>query len=195
MGNTCRASRPIGVRGLRVYSDIADRWVGSRQLWNQHVYNVTNVRDDGTVARASMVPRNWRDRALNNFRTNVQGEVERTSSPDATSAVVRYECGAMGARVTVRACNRGTAPLADGLSVGVFDGEPAAGANRICTATTARSLAPGECTEVSCDWARPPPREPGVTVYARADDTGARRECHESNNLGTLAGVVCRPPD
>ncbi len=71
-GDTCRASRPIGVRGIRVYSDIADRWVGSRQLWNQHAYNVTNVRDDLAIPRTTTVSPNWRDRTLNNFRTNVR---------------------------------------------------------------------------------------------------------------------------
>ncbi len=194
MGNTCRASRPVGVRGLRVYSDIADRWVGSRQLWNQHVYHVTNVRDDGTVPRTSAVPFNWRDRTLNNFRTNTQGSVERMSSPDATSSVLRFDCGATGARITARVCNRGTSPLGDGLPVGVFDGDPAAGANRVCTVSTPRALSPGECVDLSCEWATPPTTLPGVTVYVRADDTATRRECDETNNLATLTGVQCRPP-
>ena len=177
-----------------MYSDIADRWVGSRSLWNQHVYNVSNVRDDGTVPRASMVPINWRDRTLNNFRTNTQGSIERMASPDATSSVLRFECGATGARVTARVCNRGTAPLGDSLPVGVFDGDPATGANRVCTVSTPRALSPGECVDLSCDWATPPTTLPGVTVYVRADDTSTRRECDEGNNLATLSGVQCRPP-
>jgi hypothetical protein len=193
-GNTCRASRPIGVRGLRVYSDIADRWVGSRQLWNQHAYNVTNVRDDGAIPRASMVSPNWRDRTLNNFRTNVQGAADRAASPDATAAPVRNACGTSGAQLTARICNRGTAPLGDGLPVGYYDGDPAAGANRICTVATPRALLPGDCIELTCAWRTPPTTEPGVTVYVRADDTGMRRECHEDNNLGTLPNIHCRPP-
>ncbi len=193
-GNTCRASRPVGVRGLRVYSDIADRWVGSRALWNQHVYHVTNVRDDGTVPRSSAVPFNWRDRTLNNFRTNTQGAIERMASPDATSSVLRFECGATGARITARVCNRGTAPLGDSLPVGVFDGDPAAGASRVCTVSTPRALSPGECVDLSCEWPTPPTTLPGVTVYVRADDTSTRRECDEDNNLATLTGVQCRPP-
>jgi hypothetical protein len=193
-GNTCRAARPVGVRGIRVYSDIADRWVGSRPLWNQHAYNVTNVRDDGTIPRTSAVNPNWRDRTLNNFRTNVQGNADRMASPDATAAPVRNICGTRGARLTARICNRGTAPLGDGLPVGYYDGNPNAGANRICTVTTPRALQPGECVEITCDWATPPTTEPGVTVYVRADDTGTRRECHEDNNLGTLPNIHCRPP-
>jgi len=193
-GDTCRASRPVGVRGIRVYSDIADRWVGSRQLWNQHAYNVTNVRDDGAIPRASAVSPNWRDRALNNFRTNTQGGADRAASPDATAAPVRNECGTTGARLTARVCNRGTAPLGDGLPVGYYDGDPAAGANRICTVATPRALLPGECVELTCAWPTPPTTEPGVTVYVRADDTGMRRECHEDNNLGTLPNIHCRPP-
>ena len=193
-GNTCRASRPVGVRGLRVYSDVADRWVASRPLWNQHVYNVTNVGDDGAVPRTSRASINWRDRTLNNFRTNTQGSVERTSSPDATSGAVRVECGATGATITAQVCNRGTSPLGDGLPVGFFDGDPSAGANRLCTVTTPRALAPGECVPLTCAWATPPQRDPGATVFVRADDSASRRECNEGNNLGTAANVQCRPP-
>ncbi|MEZ4407087.1 MAG: VCBS repeat-containing protein [Polyangiales bacterium] len=192
-GNTCRAARPVGVRGIRVYSDVADRWVRSRMIWNQHVYNVTNVEDDGRIPASGAARRNWRDGALNNFRTNVQGSADTTSSPDATSAGTRVEClGSGAARLTARACNRGTAPLSDGLRVGFYDGAPV-GASPVCTATTPRALNPGECVELTCEWATPPQRA-ATTVVVVVDDDRGRLECHEGNNLGTIAGVVCMPP-
>jgi hypothetical protein len=194
-GNTCRASRPVGVRGIRVYSDIADRWVGSRMIWNQHTYHVTNVNDDGRVPASGATRRNWRERSLNNFRTNVQGSAETMRSGDATGAGEGFMCLASGAaRLTFRACNRGTAPLPDALPVGLYDRDPAAmGATPVCRAVTPRALDPGQCVTLSCDWAQPPDGDP-VTLTVVADDGRTRLECREGNNLGALPGVVCRPP-
>lgn len=191
MGNTCRAARPVGVRGIRVYNDVADRWVRSRMLWNQHPYNVTNILDDLRVPRTRDVARNWRDRTLNNFRTNVQGVAATTASPDGTSAGTRVLCTNMGAQIFARACNRGTAPMPDGVSVGVYDGDPTMGGTRVCRTTTPRALMPGECVEVSCDWPTPPSTRP-TTLFIRIDDEQATTECHEGNNLGTIPDVVCR---
>jgi hypothetical protein len=42
-GNTCRASRPVGTRGIRVFRDTADRWVRSRMIWNQHAYTARDL--------------------------------------------------------------------------------------------------------------------------------------------------------
>ena len=52
---------------------------------------------------------------------------------------------------------------------------------------------PGECVEVTCDWAAPPQERP-VPVTAVIDDTRMRTECHEENNLGVIEDVVCHPP-
>jgi hypothetical protein len=41
--------------GLRVYADATDNWASSRPIWNQYAYAVTNVNDDGTVPRTSLV--------------------------------------------------------------------------------------------------------------------------------------------
>ncbi len=192
-GNTCRASRPVGVRGIRVYNDVADRWVRSRMVWNQHAYNVTNVTETATIPRTSAVARNWRDRTLNNFRTNVQGSAERGATPDATTAGSGIECTGSTARLTARACNRGTAPLPDGSFVGFYDGDPAMGGAVICRVATPRAINPGECTTLSCDWPMPPMMTPR-TVYIRVDDDGSSTECFEGNNLGTIPDAVCRPP-
>ncbi len=192
-GMTCRASRPVGVRGIRVYNDVADRWVRSRMVWNQHAYNVTNVGDDARIPRTSAVAHNWRDPTLNNFRTNVQGGADLTSTPDATTSPGRIDCLIDGARITVHVCNRGTSPLPDGSFVGIYDGDPGMGGTQICRTFTPRPLSPGECADVYCMWASPPSLTP-ATLYIRADDEGTTRECFEGNNLGTIQDVICRPP-
>ncbi len=192
-GNTCRAARPQGVLGITVYADIDDRWVRSRAIWNQHAYNVTNVGDDGRIPATHAVRPNWRDPSLNDFRTNVQGTADITSSPDATVAGTGFACLPSGAaRLRVNACNRGTAPLADGLSVGFYGGADVSGM-RVCATATPRSLMPGECAVVTCDWTVPPTDTP-VPVTVMIDDTRARTECHEENNLGTIEDVRCAGP-
>ncbi|MDH5646169.1 MAG: FG-GAP-like repeat-containing protein, partial [Candidatus Heimdallarchaeota archaeon] len=35
--------------GLYVFGDANDTWGGTRSIWNQHTYHVTNVLDDGTI--------------------------------------------------------------------------------------------------------------------------------------------------
>jgi hypothetical protein len=191
-GNTCRASRPRGVRGLRVYNDVADRWVRSRMVWNQHPYNVTNIGDDLRVPRTSAVLPNWRERGLNNFRTNVQGTAQPTASPDATAGGGRVECLPEGAaRLFARVCNRGSAPIADGLPVTFAAGAGTLGSTPLCRLTTARVLAPGECLELTCLWATP---TAGATVFVTADDGRSTTECREGNNLGLITAVECRQP-
>lgn len=194
-GFTCRAARPVGVRGIRVYSDVADRWVGSRPIWNQHAYSVTNVGDNASIPATSAARLNWREASLNNFRTNVQGSAETMRSPDATSAGEGFVCLASGAaELTARACNRGTATLPDGLPVGFYDRDPAAmGATRVCQSMTPRALAPGECVRLRCTWSTPPQETP-LDVRVVADDGRSRLECHEGNNLAVVPQVVCRPP-
>lgn len=192
-GNTCRASRPVGVRGVRVYRDVADRWVRSRMIWNQHAYNVTNVEDDGRIPATGAVRPNWRDRSLNNFRTNVQGTALTTASNDATVRGGRVDCTDSGARLVALACNRGTAPLPDGTLVGFYNGDPDMGGLRICSVPTPRPLEPGQCIELTCDWRDVPTRTP-TTVHLRIDDDRSSTECHEGNNLGTLTNVICRTP-
>ena len=35
--------------GIRVFRDSGDNWVGTRPVWNEHTYHVTNVREDLSI--------------------------------------------------------------------------------------------------------------------------------------------------
>jgi hypothetical protein len=192
-GNTCRASRPTGFAGLRVYRDAADTWVGSRPIWNQHAYHVTHVRDDGTIPRTSEVPPNWTTPGLNNFRQNVQGDPTSIGSPDLTAGGGDYahwcDPGDRTLELTVLVCNRGTEPVGDGMTVTFYDGPPDAGGTEICSTVTDRALAPGECVPAGCDWVGAP--DAPTDVYVDTDPAGAERECVEGNNWTTIPGVRC----
>ena len=190
-GNTCRASRPGGVRGIRVYADSADRWVRSRIIWNQHVYHVTNVNDDGTIPSTSAAAINWTTRGLNNFRANVQGDALPGAAPDLTAARTPVICDASGtAMLEARVCNRGTEPVGAGMTVGFYEGEPSE-ASLLCRSSVDVVLNPGMCEVARCEWMDGPNMPPGVDVTVVADDTNQNGECYEANNQTTLPGVFC----
>jgi hypothetical protein len=190
-GNTCRASRPAGTRGIRVYRDGSDGWVRSRMLWNQHAYFVTNVNDDGTIPRTSAMTTNWTSPTLNNFRQNVPGDAVPGASPDLTTSGTPLVCDESGVRLTARVCNRGTEPVGSGVSVGFYVGDPSAGGTRICAGASVGNVAPGRCETVECPWPEAPTMPPGPDVWVVADDDAVARECREGNNVTIFRDVYC----
>ncbi len=190
-GNTCRASHPHGVSGIRVYSDANDKWVRSRTIWSQHAYAVTHINEDGTVPTTSAWEKNWLQPELNNFRQNVPGDANGNAIADATAGATQFDgCQQGEAVLQVDICNRGAAPQGAGVVVGFY-----VGADKICETTTMMPLDPEQCETVSCTWSDPPPNASGaVDVTVVANDGHAISECHEGNDLGVIFGVFCEPP-
>jgi hypothetical protein len=189
-GNTCRAGHPHGLQGIRVYADANDNWVRSRTVWNQHAYSVTNVNDDGTIPQTSDWLNNWDQLGLNNFRQNVPGVANGLATGDPTAgASTVFSCASSSANLTVPVCNRGSAPIGAGLSVGFY----VAGA-KVCGTTTGAALQPGTCENVSCLWTAPPQTQAmAVNVDVIADDDGAYKECDTGNDHGIVLAVFCVP--
>jgi len=140
-------------RGLSVFRDRANGWVGTRTLWTQHAYHVTNTCDDRDSAcdpagAYGSVPtrerKNWTVPWLNNFRQNVQDE-GLFDAPDAL-VDLRAECvSPIELVATVR--NQGPALLPSGVTVGFYTRE--GGADTLLgTATTAGPLFAGRVEEV-----------------------------------------------
>jgi hypothetical protein len=186
-GNTCRAGRPHGVQGIRVYADALDRWVRSRTIWSQHAYAVTHINEDGTIPQTSAWQKNWKDPKLNNFRQNVPGDASGKDAPDITAGISGYSCQGGQAQLTAPVCNRGSAPIGAGVKAAFYHG-----ASKVCETLTTKALQPGECEVVSCMWATPP-SEP-VDIEVIADEDGEKSECKEGNNHGTVKGVHCKGP-
>jgi hypothetical protein len=181
--------------GVRVYQDVEDRWVNSRPVWNQHAYAVTGVGTDGVIPATSEWESNWTVAGLNNFRQNVQGSLLPNPAPDLTGRGEGFEvtsCLEGDARITLSAdvCNRGTEPVAAGLSARFHDGDPLLGAPEICAAETTGALQPGQCELVACEWIGAPTTE-GHDVTVTVDADGENVECLEANNLATIADVRC----
>ena len=189
-GNTCRAARPHGLSGIRVYRDANDLWVKSRQIWNQHAYAVTHVNENGTIPSTSNWLNNWEDLLLNNFRQNVPGDPNGIALGDTTAGPSdSYVCAGDTATLRVEICNRGATAVPGGINVGFYDGT-----TLVCSTETATVLGPEACELVSCAWAGAPTVPPGRDVEVVADDGGGVTECKEGNNRGFVYGVFCEPP-
>jgi hypothetical protein len=192
-GKVCRAENPgpTTAFGVRVIRDRLDRWINTRQIWNQHAYAVTNINDAGTVPRTSQWMKNWTVPGLNNFRQNTPGSgTTANASPDLTVKDAATTCNGADATVTIDVCDRGTEPVADGLKVAVYAGSPPGAL--ACVAVTAQPVYPGQCVSATCTWMM---AKGDATVVADDDGTGAgaNTECKEGNNRFVVRGVACAP--
>jgi hypothetical protein len=140
-------------RGLKVFGDKASSWVGTRTLWSQHTYHVTNIcdaRDSACDAPNTygaipkLEKKNWTLPWLNDFRQNVQDK-GLFDAPDAV-VTLSAECKTpVVFHAQVR--NMGLASLPAGVAVGVFKRVGATDI-QVGTATTSHALFPGQTEEL-----------------------------------------------
>jgi len=186
-------------RGITLWADAANSWVGTRTLWNQHSYHVTNICDDtddacGAPNSYAAIPQfetlncsvDW----LNNYRQNVQGD-GIWDAPDAT-VDLKADCEEpIILHAYVR--NLGAAQLPAGVEVGFFvvrDGEE----TLLGTATTPNSLFPGQVAEI--EYLAQPGDDIGLDDLYRARilvDPAAPsfHECREDNNASIDTRPIC----
>jgi hypothetical protein len=181
-------------RGLIALGDSANSWVGTRTLWTEHTYHVTNVCDDTDNACAApntygSIPSpetmNWTLPWLNDFRQNVQDQGIFNApdgvvlmSADCTSPVV--------AHVDVR--NIGQSGLPSGVNVGVF----VAPSTQVAEATTTTALLPGQTTELNITL--PASVSDTATLYAQIIIDPAHptfQECTTANNTSPSVTPTC----
>lgn len=163
-------------------------WVRSRTIWNQHAYAVTHVNEDGTIPRTSDWINNWDDPKLNNFRQNVPGDRHGQAIGDPTTgASSQFACDGNTVRLSAPLCNRGSAPVGAGLSVGFY-----VGTDKICATTTTAPVDVGACITVECVWGAPPIGSgQAVSIDVIANDDKAYPECKPDNGVGTIYDVYC----
>lgn len=170
-------------KGIEVWEDRLDNWVGTRPIWNQHSYHVTNVDVSGGIP-AQEAP-NWS--TLNHYRNNDQGSLASQCAPDLVPYDLRAEeCTA--AVLSARVVNFGCLGVGAGVTVAFY----AEGLGLLGTVRTAAPIGAGagETVELrtGMDLAE-------LEVWVVLDDdgqgTGAVNECDEDNN--TSERVLCEP--
>ena len=149
----CRATRnhpeEIQYGDVKIFRDRLDRWVSSRPIWNQHAYNIINIKDDGKVPTALEWANKFAEiihanlngtdvtlRKYNNYRLNEQGDYGAGKVPDITGRFIAGSvCGTKkdsdgnpildkdGHEIHVisgKLCNRGTKPASSELPASFF---------------------------------------------------------------------------
>ncbi|MEZ4307671.1 MAG: FG-GAP-like repeat-containing protein [Polyangiaceae bacterium] len=181
--------------GVRIFGDKASSWVGTRTLWNQHAYHVSNVCDDRDTACPApnlygSIPKtekpNWSLPWLNNFRQNVQDK-GIFDAPDATLNL-GIECDEpLLSKVSVR--NQGLSSLPEGVVIGVFR---VSDDLQVATGKTTHILFPGQ-TEVLSLPLDPTAGKSDVFVARILIDpmNPTFHECKEDNNESNEEKASC----
>jgi len=183
-------------RGLTVWGDKQNSWVGTRTLWNQHAYSVSNICDDRDSACIApntygLIPpnqvANWTLSWLNNFRQNVQDK-GLFDAPDAV-VTLAVECSdPVVLSVTVR--NVGLSGLPAGVPVDVFNGS-----TKIGSVVTTQPLGPGQSETIK--FSVPASSGSQADSYnakiAQDPNNKTFNECREDNNGAGGAKAECGP--
>lgn len=169
---------------LRVYGAKNNDWVGTRRIWNQPSYHVTNINDDGSI------PKNESPSWLlnNNYRCNVP----TTTGPnpylatDLSASFVRVDMAnyPVSVSITARIGNGGAKQAVAGIRSAFYDGDPAAGGVLIGSAFTTKVLNPGDYEDVTLVWNNP--AEGNHTIWVVTDADNTQSECDKSNNSVSL---------
>jgi hypothetical protein len=185
-------------RGIVAFGDKASSWVGTRTLWNQHTYHVSNVCDDRDTACSApnlygSIPAveksNWTLPWLNNFRQNVQDK-GLFDAPDATVSLTVDCADPVVLHVAVR--NVGLASLPAGAEVGLLrKAQPTD--ILLDKAVTTHSLFPGQTEEiiVVIDAAKASKADTFVARVLVDAVNPKFHECREDNNDSQVAKASC----
>lgn len=152
------------------------------------------VTCEGVICGTSEREPNWQNPDYNNFRQNVQGDLDPTLLPDLTANTRELvaECDGDGnLELTVLICNRGLKTVGAGVPIRFYDGVPPE-SPVVCETTTPALISPDRCVEVTCEWTEVP-LDMAHTVYVVADDWEGEDglvECYENNNTA-IVEVIC----
>ncbi len=218
----CRATRntkQIGSNDLVIYKDRLDRWVSSRNIWNQHSYNILNIEDDGKAPTKDQWTTNWNAKhpnmcidddktkkapMYNNFRLNKQGQFGAGAVPDITGRFIAGSiCGETSDGrhvISGKLCNRGTKPVSTQLPASFFyydKNNPEDRSRRICTSYTKEILGVGKCDKVGCEVSAEELAKlegQDVIMVTNLDENGfaSTVECNSDNNTDIIHIDTCK---
>jgi hypothetical protein len=177
--------------GVYVLGSAGAPWLGDRQVWNQHAWTLTNIRDDLTAPYPA--PPNWP--FSNTFRSGDLAASAGGALPDALGVLQACFESCLDGRIGVEArlWNGGMAPMRADVPVSVYAETPE-GETLLQTFRSGDIITPGSASPTLAFEVRAEDVPNGVLVV-RFDDDGEGgqvvAECHEDNNDFRLEGVVC----
>ncbi len=134
--------------GLSIYRAQNNDWVGSRTIYNELFYHVTNVNDDGSIPQYEAP--SWLLNNTHQWQAAVAPASNPYLTPNLTAAYLRAAQNSTGLHFTVRIGNGGAKEALAGVPVTFYDG-PSTGSGQaqatgtlLGTALTTRVLQPGE---------------------------------------------------
>lgn len=173
-----------GNNGVKVVA-AEEGWAPTRQVWNQHGYNITNINEDLSIPSPST--HNWPQ--YNSFRSNDlrenngQGALLVDAIPLEVD-ICEIECDRGTIRIVISVGNQGLADAVNGIDFAVYTEED--GAERLLSAFPAQyPIRTGYTTEgyifdINMDDI------PAGNIIISVDDDGTGvgniEECNESNN-------------
>jgi len=176
-------------RGIVSFGDSANSWVGTRTLWTEHAYHVSEVCDDrdsacdapniyGSIPKTEK--KNWTLNWLNNFRQNVQ-DGGLFDAPDATISI-KVPCEMpLVAQVSLR--NAGLSSLPANVGVAVFTVDAAGLETQVGTGATTHPLSPGQTETLMVNLSAPATTEDTFIARVLIDPVAPKfHECNEMNN-------------
>ncbi|MCH9685658.1 MAG: hypothetical protein K0V04_29775 [Deltaproteobacteria bacterium] len=163
---------------MEVFEDRLDNWVGTRPIWNQHTYHVTNVEPNATIPQVESP--NWT--TFNSYRRNGQGDLEDLCAPDLVAAdltIPPLPCPDL--EVSVKVLNQGCLGVGPGVDVSLYDSD----AGYLTTVQTQGAIPAGGSETLQVPIADPGGAPFNITVVV--DDPGnggggSFNECIEDNN-------------
>jgi hypothetical protein len=182
-------------RGLVAFGDSADSWVGTRTIWSEHTYHVSNICDDSDNACAApnkygSIPspetKNWTLPWLNDFRQNVQDK-GIFNAPDAVVAL-SVDCTTPPiAHVSVR--NIGQSGLPSGVEADVYM-LPAK--TKVGSVTTTIPLLPGQTQTLDVSLSSPASSHGTYEAQIYNDPSMPKfHECNTGNDTSTQVTTSC----
>jgi hypothetical protein len=183
----------VGTHGLFAFGDLNDKWVRTRQVWNQHSYHVTNVEASGAIP--TVESNSWSGAGLNNYRQNVQG-AGVFNAPDLSVAGLSVNTSSCPTSIGIQAqiANTGSLGVDAGVPVGFYQGVPPDGSLLGFEVTTV-PLLPGQSETLvlgfTPDVGDIGPWDFYVTVDDEAAGLSLALECGENNNEGSVGAAKC----
>jgi hypothetical protein len=177
--------------GIKVFGDANDSWVGTRRIWNQHTYHITNVREDGSIPSQELD--NWY--VSNTYRLNELTEIPPQAAPDLIGEDPQADGEACDYDVSVWVTNSGAIRVGSGLPVSFYAVDGSGQRTFLAEKRTRHPLEPGESERLDAQVTLP--GQGTWDIEAVVDDVNGtgestENECDPDNNDILVADdVVC----